>query len=63
MNITCNHCQKPVEEINLKQAKIIQSAEFIEKIVDVVLACPHCSQEYSVFVPTWDLQPLETACM
>ncbi|MEQ2017900.1 hypothetical protein ABLB90_15375 [Photorhabdus bodei] len=46
--------------MNLKQAKVIQTPEFGEWVVDLILVCPHCSQQYGVSVSTWDLQPLET---
>ncbi|MCC8457250.1 hypothetical protein C6H64_07535 [Photorhabdus luminescens] len=60
MKITCNHCKQPVEKMNLKQAEVIQTPEFGEWVVDLILVCPHCSQQYGVSVSTWDLQPLET---
>ncbi|KFK92756.1 MULTISPECIES: hypothetical protein [unclassified Serratia (in: enterobacteria)] len=60
MPIHCTQCKQPVSQLNLKQADVVQTPEFSEWIVDLILVCPHCSQQYAAALPSGDLAPMET---
>lgn len=57
--LKCHHCQKETNRLNQVQADIVQSEECCDWHIDLILACPHCGQQYSIFIPTSDLLPLE----
>jgi len=55
----CNpRCNAPVERLALVQANVTQTPEFGDWIVDLVLACPACGQQYATDLANGDLQPI-----
>jgi hypothetical protein len=54
-------CRQPVAQLNLKQANVLQTPEFSDWIVDIILVCPHCRQQYGITVPAGELRPMEAA--
>lgn len=62
MTINCRNprCNAPVERLALVQANVIQTPDFGDWIVDLVLACPACGQQYATVVPNADLQPIHS---
>lgn len=60
MTIKCRNarCNAPVERLAMVQANVTQTPEFGDWIVDLVLACPACGQQYATVVPNGNLQPI-----
>lgn len=62
MTINCRNprCNAPVERLALVQANVTQTPEFGDWIVDLVLACPACGQQYATALENSDLQPIHS---
>ncbi|WP_369436600.1 hypothetical protein [Serratia marcescens] len=60
MTINCRNprCNAPVERLALVQANVTQTPEFGDWIVDLVLACPACGQQYVTALANAELQPI-----
>ncbi|PAV01637.1 hypothetical protein CBG25_15525 [Arsenophonus sp. ENCA] len=51
-------CHQATRQLNPAQAEITQQPESGEWGIDLILACPHCGQQYAAWVPNADLVPL-----
>ncbi|PAV04611.1 hypothetical protein CBG25_07155 [Arsenophonus sp. ENCA] len=58
MSITCISCHQATRQLNPAQAEITQQPESGEWGIDLILACPHCGQQYGAWVLNWDIHPL-----
>lgn len=59
MSLKCIYCKQDVDDMSAQQSTIMQSSIDDEWYVDLILACPHCGQQYNVFVPVLEFEPLE----
>lgn len=55
----CINCSEELEWFQQVKADVFNSEAGLSPVVDLVLKCPHCNQEYNAFVPVDDLTPLE----
>lgn len=59
MSLKCIHCKKDVDDMTTRQSMLMQSSIDNDWYVDLILACPHCGQQYNAFVSVLDFEPLE----
>lgn len=55
----CINCSEELKWLQQVKADVFNSEAGPSPVVDLVLKCPHCNQEYNAFVPVDDLIPLE----
>lgn len=54
----CINCSEEMEWLEHAKADVFNSEVGPSPVVDLILKCPHCNQEYNAFVPVEDLTPI-----
>ncbi|MBK0413606.1 hypothetical protein JD974_04220 [Chromobacterium haemolyticum] len=54
----CINCSETMGWLNHVKADVFDSAVGPSPVIDLILRCPYCTQEYNAFVPVDDLIPL-----
>jgi hypothetical protein len=54
----CVNCSEEMEWLAHVRAYVFNSAVGPSPVIDLILKCPHCNQEYNAFVPVEELTPV-----
>jgi len=54
----CINCSEEMTWLKHVKSDVFTSEVGPSPVVDLILKCPHCHQEYNAFVPVEDLTPI-----